>query len=198
MWEKARDLAAELARRPDAEPDYEYDLGLCLGNLGWLKAERGDHGGARRLLEEAVGHLLTALRSGPQRLDYRKALRNQYQVLAETLVRLGDRERAVEAAESLAAVFPDRALGHYYAACFVARCVPLAEDAGRDDDAARHAERAAALLGQALDKGLTGGERLSGADEKKHFGPLAERPGFGELLKQLEARARPGGAKSAR
>jgi eukaryotic-like serine/threonine-protein kinase len=190
-WQKARDLLTELLRDGPEEAEYHADLGTCLGNLGWLKLRRKDLRGAKSSLEEAVGHLRISLESSPKRLDYRQALRNQYQALAETLVQAEDREGALKAAVALAQVFPERALGYYYAACFAARCVPLVEKEPFDDlaarraAAARQAAEAGALLRQALDKGLVGAERLS--DEEELLRPLAERPEFGRLLKELKA-----------
>jgi eukaryotic-like serine/threonine-protein kinase len=190
-WQKARDLLTELLRDGPEEAEYHADLGTCLGNLGWLKLRRKDLRGAKSSLEEAVGHLRISLESSPKRLDYRQALRNQYQALAETLVQAEDREGALKAAVALAQVFPERALGYYYAACFAARCVPLVEKEPFDDlaarraAAARQAAEAGALLRQALDKGLVGAERLS--DEEELLRPLAERPEFGKLLKELKA-----------
>ena len=190
-WQKARDLLTELLRDGPEEAEYHADLGTCLGNLGWLKLRRKDLRGAKSSLEEAVGHLRISLESSPKRLDYRQALRNQYQALAETLVQAEDREGALKAAVALAQVFPERALGYYYAACFAARCVPLVEKEPFDDPAARRAAaarqaaEAGALLRQALDKGLVGAERLS--DEEELLRPLADRPEFGKLLKELKA-----------
>jgi serine/threonine protein kinase len=193
-WTKARDILSDLVERDPGVAEYQSELGLCLGNLGWLKVEQRDLPASRSFLDEAIRHLRLALQPNRKRTDYRETLRNQYQTLAEVLVRSGDRSAAVDAAANLAEVFPDRARGWYYAACFVARCVPLAEKDGAEE-AARLAEQAAHWLRQALDLGLTGGERL--ANEKDIFGPLARRPGFAELLKELESRPRPDVAKAA-
>ena len=54
--------------------------------------------------------------------------------------------------------------------------------------------RTAALLRQALDKGLKGEERLPEEDELLR--PLADRPAYGALLKELRARPRSASAGS--
>src|SRR5262249_21730835 len=99
----------------------------------------------------------------------------------------------------------DIPLGSYYAACFTARCVPLARrDKGLGDAAARqaqahrYADRAVTHLHTALAKITEGLERLP--DEKKLLAPLEGHPGFAETLRELDAltkqpSARPGGAR---
>jgi serine/threonine protein kinase/Flp pilus assembly protein TadD len=185
-WHKARRLLTDLVHDDPDVADYRAELGVCLGNLGWLQLDRGDLPEARSSLEEAIRHLQAALKSNPERIDYQKALRNQYRTQAETLVQSEDAAGALRAATALAGVFPERAQGYYLAACFVARCVPVL---GKDPAAARCAEQAAALLQQALDKGLEGRERSP--DDERYFRPLAERPEFADLVKALKARPRP-------
>jgi serine/threonine protein kinase len=190
-WTKARDLLTELLREDAAEAEYHADLGISLGNLGAGKVRQDDLRGGRLLLEEAVVQLRTALPSNPNRRDYKRALRNQYRDLAETLVRSEDRPAALAAATALAEVFPDQAQGYYYAACFAARCVALAEKEAFADAEARQSavrrqvEQSVSLLRQALDKGLTGTERLK--DDEQILRPLAGRP----ELDELKARLRP-------
>jgi tetratricopeptide (TPR) repeat protein len=194
-WSEARRLFGELGEHDQQTAEYQADLGRCVGNLGWLRSQQGDPRAARPYLEEAIDRLGKARAMSPGRLDYREDLREQYQTLAEILVVVGDTAAAVEAAAALADIFPERALGHYYAACFIARCVPLAERKGESGAAARYADQAETFLRQALDKGLTGGERLAKAQEP--FGPLAQRTDWADLLKKLEARPRPAVVKVA-
>src|SRR5262249_33853500 len=112
----------------------------------------------------------------------------QYQDLAETLVRLRDHAAAVQAARNLASVFPERAQENYYAACFVARCVSLAE---MDDKAASsYVEQAVALLREAAGKAWHNLSRLP--DGKQVFQPRATHPEFSALMGELEAKVRPG------
>jgi serine/threonine-protein kinase len=195
-WQKARRLLQKLVEADPQEAEYLADLGKCVGNLGLLRFQQDDLFAAATDLTEAVRLLRAALKPNPKRPDYLEALRDHYQSLAEVLVRAAERGQAVEAAAALAEVFPGRALGHYYAACFTARCVPLDEKAGDADGAARHAAQAAAHLRQALGRGLTGAERLTKDEEP--FGPLARQPGWADLLAELETRKRPAPAPAAR
>jgi tetratricopeptide (TPR) repeat protein len=190
-WRKAQRLLRKLVEEDPNETEYLADLGKCTGNLGLLRFQQGDLPTAGDDLKEAVRLLRAALAPNPMRPDYREALRDHCQSLAEVLVRAEERDGAVKAAADLAGVFPERALDQYYAACFTARCVPLDEKANDKDGASDHAKKAARLLQQALDRGLTGQERLAEKEEGRIFGPLARRRGWTDLLKKLEARPRP-------
>jgi tetratricopeptide (TPR) repeat protein len=196
-WKEAEKHFRWLAEQYPQEAEHQADLGKCEGNLGLLRFDQEDWPAARDYFKEAVGRLKAALDRNRERIDYREALRDHCQNLAETLVCAGEHEAAVEVAGELAAVFPEQPLGHYYAACFVARCVPLAEKEG---DKARHAEQARKLLEEALEKVLRGSERLKRLpekEEKRIFGPLARRDGWPKLLERLEALPRPEDAKPA-
>jgi tetratricopeptide (TPR) repeat protein len=183
---KAELLLRKLVVEDADEPEYLADLGKCVGNLGLLRFQQDNLAAADSHFREAVSLLGAARDRNPQRLDYLEALRDHWQNLAETRVRLGDCPGAVEAAVALAEVFPYRALGHYYGACFIARCVPLEEKAGDSNNAAHHADQAAALLRKALETHLKGGERL--AKEEEPFERLAQRPGWAKLLHALPQR----------
>jgi tetratricopeptide (TPR) repeat protein len=180
-WKRARTLFEKLAADYPRTADYHYLFAAMLGNLGWLRTEQKDWPAARRLIEKGIGELRAALAPNPQHPDYREELRNQYQDLAETLVQLGDHRAAALAAAKLAGVFPERAQDSYYAACFVARCVPLA---GKDEEArAAYIERALKLLQRAVATAPPDLKRLP--DEAQVFRPLAARPDFAPLLRAL-------------
>ena len=136
-------------------------------------------------------HLKAALASDVARRDYREALRNNAQSLAETLVQLGDHAGAAAVAETLASVFPDVPRDRYYAACFLARCVSLARHDARVGDAAarelranRYAACAVSHLRAALAPSAQGLPRLP--NEQAIFAPLEGFPGFAETLRQLD------------
>jgi tetratricopeptide (TPR) repeat protein len=180
-WGKARDLLTQLVRAYPDMVDYHKHLGITLGNLGWLRSERKDWLAARAHFEKAIEHLRDGLRPNPNNPDCRLALRNQYQSLAETLIQLGDHAGAARAAEALPAVFQDRAQDYYYAACFLARCVPLlAKDPHLSDGKARQVmareltERAAAMLREAAREDASIVQRLP--NEQEIFQPLQGRP----------------------
>jgi hypothetical protein len=89
----------------------------------------------------------------------------------------------------MAGVFPEQAQYRYYAACFIARCVPLAKDRQR---ARRYSEQAVALLREAATQAPPNLERIT--DEPEVFRPLEVHPEFGPALRELEAKVRPGKA----
>jgi tetratricopeptide (TPR) repeat protein len=200
-WSEAVRLFDKMVEKYPGVSEYQKRLGMALHHLGLLRYWQKDWTGCRSYVERAVKKILEANPADP---ECQQALREQYQTLAEACVQLGDHERAAKAAEEMAHVFADRPLDSYYAACFVARCIPLArKDASYPDDAARqalgekYAERAVAFLREAIKregstKGRWGSQRLKEEDENKYFGPLEKRPEFGELRSKLPRRS-PGG-----
>jgi tetratricopeptide (TPR) repeat protein len=186
-WNQARTLFEALAKDDPETADHHGLLAITLGNLGWLRTKQEDWPKARRLIEQGIAEVQAALKPNPQHPRYREELRNLYQNLAYTLVQLGDHAAAVKAATNLAGVFPRQAQDSYNAACFVARCVPLAQE---DDQAARaYAAQAVALLRQAAGTASPQLKRLP--EEKQVFQPLASQPAFAEIMRKLEAKVRP-------
>jgi tetratricopeptide (TPR) repeat protein len=190
-WARARTLFDQLTREFPDTPDYRTYLGTALGNLGWLRSEKKDWSAARPLFQGAIASLREALRANPKSLEALNGLRNQYRNLAETLLQLGDHAAAAAAARALPAVLPDRAQDSYYAACFLARCVRVAEADSRLADQARKAAvdryLEEAILN--LDNAARGGGPLDRlANESETLQPLKARPRFQSLLAQLEAR----------
>jgi serine/threonine-protein kinase len=193
-WEQARELFGQLVGEYPGVTDYREHLGMTLGNLGWLKSEEGDQATARGHFQEAIEHLRSALKVNPENPHYRQLLRNQYQSLAETLVRLGEHAGAVRAARALASVFPDRPQDGYYAACFIARSVPLAQQderladpAARQGVAKKYAQEALVLLRGVVHRGT--GEVVRLPNEKEVFLPLRQDSEFDRLLTALDSRS---------
>jgi serine/threonine-protein kinase len=89
-WQRALDLFDQLAAANRDMPDYEGNKGMVLGNLGWLRLQQKDPKKARELLEEATHRVQVALKANPANPDYLRALRDEYQYLADTLTQLGD------------------------------------------------------------------------------------------------------------
>ncbi len=191
-WGQARTLFGQLVNEFPGVTDYREHLGMTLGNLGWLKAEQGEQAAARRHFEEAIEHLRSALEVNPENPHYRQLLRNQYQSLAETLVRLEEHAEAVRAARALAAIFPDRPQDGYYAVCFIARSVPLAQKDDRLADptarqavARKYVKLALALLREVISRRT--GEVVRLPNEKEVFQPLRQDPDFDRLLTELDS-----------
>src|SRR5262249_42122624 len=139
-WRRAIALLEPLVRRHPEVVEHQQHLAVVIGNLGWSRSEQGDWPAARSHFEEAVVQLREAFKSNPKNPDGRLALRNQLQSLAEASLRLGDHTAAAQAAVELSSVFGDRGQDYYYAACFLARCMPLAaHDKTFDNAEARQA-----------------------------------------------------------
>jgi tetratricopeptide (TPR) repeat protein len=197
-WSEALQLFEKLDREYPGVSEYQKRLGMTLHNLGLLRSRQGNWSRCRSYVERALKKTLEANPADP---ECRRTVRAQYQTLAEACVRLGDHERAAEAAAALAHVFANRPLDSYYAACFVARCVPLARNDARLPDvaarqalAAKYTDQAVALLREAIrlearTKAPWGIKRLT--NESEIFGSLEHHPEFRGLRAKLP-RERPG------
>jgi hypothetical protein len=185
VYERAETILARLVKEHREVPEYQGDLGMTHGNLGWLLTEQQRWAEARAPLKQAITCLRTAVQPKPPNPTYQKALRNQYQTLAETALRLGDHAAAADAATELPRVFGDRGLDYYYAACFMARCVPLARQAGLQRG---YAGQAVGLLRSAAARGVVRGQRLPDL-EKTYLVPLG--PEAVAALADLDARSAP-------
>jgi tetratricopeptide (TPR) repeat protein len=190
-WDQARGLFEALAQADPGTADYHGLLGMTLGQLGWLRTEEKNWPAARQLLEQGLAQLREALRPNPQHPDYRRELRDQYRDLAWTLLQLGDHAAAARAATAMAGVFPEQAQYRYYAACFLARCVPVAKD---EQLAGRYIGQAVVLLREAAANAPPDLERIP--DEPEVFRPLGAHPEFGPALRELDAKVRPRKAAS--
>jgi tetratricopeptide (TPR) repeat protein len=184
QWEKARVIFEGLVKSKPDVADYHGLLGMTLGNLGWRRTDQKNWRLARDLFERGIAQVQAALAANPDHPDYRQELRNQYQNLGWTLVKLGDHEAAERAATGLAEVFPERAQDTYYAACLVARCVPLARS--NVEQAQAYMEKAVALLRRATRTAPPGLERID--DEEQVFQVLASQPDFAEVMRNLETK----------
>jgi hypothetical protein len=129
--------------------------------------------------------LLAGLARNARHPEYRRELRSQYQNLAWTLLQVGDHAGAARATKEMAGLFPDQAQNTYNAACFMARCVSLAQkdaqlSAAQQKELARaYVEQAAAFLRQTTAQSPPKLDRIK--DEKEVFAD----PGFQGLLAKL-------------
>jgi tetratricopeptide (TPR) repeat protein/predicted Ser/Thr protein kinase len=181
--DQARGVFEELAQRDPDTADYHGLLGMTLGQLGWLRTTQKNWRAARWLIEQGIEQMREALKSNRQRPDYRQELRDQYRDLAWVLVQLGDHAAAARAALEMTGVFPEQAQYRYFAACFLARCVPLTQD---KQLARQYIEQAVALLQEAVAHAPPDLERI--ADEPEVFRPLQVHPKFGPAVRELDAK----------
>jgi hypothetical protein len=100
----------------------------------------------------------------------------------------------VEAAGALSRVGPgDSGRKEYFAACFIARCVPLARgDAAltpekRESIARQYEDQAMGLLRQAVRDGFKDAAQVR-KDQDTNLKPLARREDFRRLLADMEAK----------
>jgi serine/threonine-protein kinase len=188
------DLYKALAAELPAVHDYQAGLANVMIGLADLTLGRKDYPAARRLLEEARPHLQTALEANPRHPFYRVVYCENRQMLAATLLDLGDHAAAAEAAADLARVAFNPAGDAYKAAGFFSRCVPLAEkdaklpEAKRKDLAKSYADWAVEALRQAVAKGYKDAAHMK---KDKDLDPLRGRDDFRKLLTELEAAAKP-------
>jgi tetratricopeptide (TPR) repeat protein len=181
--EHARTLFHALAKDDPKSPDYHGLLGMTLGNLGWLQTEDKKWDGARDLFEQSIAQVREALVLNPNHTEYRPQLRDRYRDLAWTLVQLRRPAAAVEAATQMAGVFPEQEQYRYFAACFIARCVPLAKD---KELSRKYVDRAMDLLQDVVAKAPPNLERI--ADEKEVFSDPKLGAVLGELNKASQKR----------
>jgi tetratricopeptide (TPR) repeat protein len=189
-WKEARTLLEVLLTERAETATYQGDLGTVLGNLGLASFALDRFSEARTLLEQAVNRLKAALAKSGSHVAYQKARRDAYQNLAETLITLGDHTAAAAAARSLADASPPSPLHRYYSACFLARCVPLAEgdqelDAEKQRELAEsYADESVAALREAMEKGFNDAKRIS-KDQDTIFKAVASRADFQALVARL-------------
>jgi serine/threonine protein kinase len=175
-------------------PAYQSQLGAILNNWAKVLGAQGHWEEARAHLERAIAHQQLALQAKPKYSEYRRFLRNHYEVLTDTLIHLGKHGDAVRAAANLADVFPEDPNDAYLAAQGVAGCLDLAAKdqalslADREALARTYRDQALALLHRAVRQGYRDLGRLKEDPTLRALRPSQE---FRELLNDLEARRPP-------
>jgi serine/threonine-protein kinase len=191
-YREALPLFQRLLADHGAVPDYHDELGTTLGDVASLLLAQKNDGEARRLLDEALLHHRAALQANPRRLDYRQRFVKDLQTLAEALLGSGEHSLAANQATELAQVTANPAPDLYNAACYLSRCIPLAEKDGqlpegrRRELAQEYADRALALLRQAVGKGY---QDFANMKKDSSLDPLRSRDDFDKFLMDLEAKS---------
>jgi hypothetical protein len=198
---RALDVQEKLAADFPNVSDYQNDVGNTLDEMAELARRGKDYPTARRLLDEAQPHLQKALEANPRHPAYRQFFCENRQWLAATLLELAEHTLAAEAATDLARVAFDPAGDAYKAACFLSRCIPLAEkdaklpQARRQELAKSYGDRAVQALRQALAKGYKDAAHMK---KDTDLDPLRQRDDFKKLLAELEKGAGKGNPKGDR
>jgi tetratricopeptide (TPR) repeat protein/predicted Ser/Thr protein kinase len=192
-YRQGLDIATKLAADFPAVSDYQHTIGIFLHNQAGLLADQGNWDRARQLWEQAIDHQQAALKLNPKSPTYRNLLRQHYSEYTDALVRLGKHGEAPKAAMQLPGLYPENGQEYYFAAQFLARCVPLAEKDSTRPEAERqklvqtYSSRAIELLKEAIHKGYQDVKRLK---QDKAFDPLRAREGFRRLLSELKAKTK--------
>jgi serine/threonine-protein kinase len=179
-----------LVEQHPAVPEYRNDLaGICVNLALFLRGK--DSAEMRRLLEQALPHHQAALRANPNDLGYRRPYYANLATLAPLLLDQGDHAAAADTAGRLSEAALNPVNDVYNAACYLARCGPLAEkddklpEAKRKELAQSYGDRALALLRQAVQNGY---KDITHLKEDKDLDSLRRREDFQRLLGELEAK----------
>jgi tetratricopeptide (TPR) repeat protein len=185
-WSVSRNALESLLQKRPGMLTYQSDLGTAHFNLGLAHHKLGQNSLARENLTKSIEILEKLVAS--EHASY-ETLHDSYHNLAEVLVESGDHAAAAAAAREVATT-SQSAVGHYNSACFLARCVPLAEaDKQLDAEKRRelgetYADQSVAALRAALDKGFADLERLQ-ADQATVLASITSRPAFQEVVQQV-------------
>jgi tetratricopeptide (TPR) repeat protein len=197
-YRKAREVLEKLVADFPVTIHYRHLLGMVLNNSAHYPMERSQLGEAQQMLERAIEHQMTALRSNSRHPDYRTALGNHYRSLTGVLVRSGQHAEAIKSAANAPRLDPESWQEYLRAAEVAAQCVPLAEkDARLPEDRRRdlaraYADQAMAWLRQAVARGLNDPEQLT---QQSAFGPLRSGADFLKLVQELRDKRPESGSK---
>jgi tetratricopeptide (TPR) repeat protein len=179
----------QLVAENDSVPDYRNGLAGALVNLGMVQNQLRDFVAAVPFLEQARPHHEAALKARPKNSTYRLFYRNNVRTLAQSYLGLGDHGRLATSADEMAHFGFDPANDSFLAACFVSRCVLLADkDSKLAEDTRkelkdRYAERALELLRQAVDRGYRSAAHMKAEPDLE---PLRGREEFKKVIAELE------------
>jgi tetratricopeptide (TPR) repeat protein len=182
-------LQQQLADAFPAVLAYRNDLASTMYNLADLLRTNKQFQPARQLLEQAMVHHQTALKGNPHHPQYRAYFRDNRTLLAQTLLDLGEHAAAADIAGQLVQSAVDPVDDVYNAACFLSRCVPLAEhdrqlpETQRKRLAQTYTDRALATLRQAVQNGYKDVAHLL---KDTDLDPLRSCPDFKRLVADLE------------
>ncbi len=144
---------------------------------------------ARHDAERAIRYLLPLTQADPKNTVVRRRLRENYSLLAESLIRLGEHREAAATADKLPPLFPDAWQERLSAGWFLARCVPLLERDARLAESERqtlredYAGRAVGRLREVVQRGWKDVEFLR---KDPGLAAVRQREDFQKLLRELD------------
>jgi tetratricopeptide (TPR) repeat protein len=159
---------------------FRGDLGMVLGNLGWLRGKQEEWPQSRDLLLKAIPQVQEGLRPNPNNPDFLRALRNIHRDLANAYLHLEDHAAAARTAQLLPEA---RRLKEDYvlAASLLARCIPLVKDDAKTGE--HYTRQALDCLRQALERGYSNAKQLQ-ADAT--LAPLRNHPEFAAIVAKIQ------------
>jgi serine/threonine protein kinase len=181
-------LRKQLVTQFPKVPDYAQDVAVTLLNLAILRNQDGGFAEARKLLEEARLHHQAALQANPMNPNYRRSFRHNLVNMCLAFLGLGEHVAAAQEAEELARFGYQPPTDTYDAACYVARCIKLAEadslltEAQRKQFAQDYAEQAMKLLRQAVMLGFNDFAHIKSDPDLE---PLRSREDFQKFVAEL-------------
>jgi serine/threonine protein kinase/tetratricopeptide (TPR) repeat protein len=165
-WRAALAIHEQLAAEFPQNAEYQNDLAGSLVNLATLHMERREYAAAVTLLEKAQPHHQAALKVNAKDTTYRQFYHNNLTNLARCYQALAAHARLATTAEELARLAYDPPADLYDAASYLCHCVRFAGKDGQLDQAKRkelannYADRALALLQQAVERGYKDAARF--------------------------------------
>jgi serine/threonine protein kinase len=144
---------------------------------------------ARQGAERAIAYLLVLTRDDPKNTLARRWLRENYSLLAESLIQLGEYREAAATAEKIPPLYPNAWQERLSAGWFLARCVPLVErdtqlsDSERQKLREEYGDRAVMRLREAVQRGWKDSEFLR---KDPWIAPVRQREEFQKLLRELD------------
>jgi tetratricopeptide (TPR) repeat protein len=195
-WLEAQALLGDLVRDYPKNTDYLGDLGMTHGNIGWLLHRDDRWHEAVIQLHEGIQRVEAALKPNPRHPAFLHSLREQYNRLADTLLRLGRHQEAAKAALALPGVYGRRdGRDQFLAAQFLAWCIFQAEAdrtlstrqrqmmiANYVNGAMKQLQEAVACNYKTLQKDV---------ESSPSFQPLLRRPEFAHFFATLGAAGKP-------
>jgi serine/threonine protein kinase/tetratricopeptide (TPR) repeat protein len=170
-WRAALAIHEQLAAEFPQNADYQNDLAGSLVNLAALHMERREYAAAVTLLEKAQPHHHAALKANAKDPSYRQFYHNNLANLARSYDALAAHARLATTAEELAHVAYNPPTDLYDAAAYLCHCVTFARKDNQLDQAKRkelannYADRALALLQQAIERGYKDAARFPSQPE---------------------------------
>jgi tetratricopeptide (TPR) repeat protein len=192
-WRAALEIWKQLVVDLPQVPNIQNGLAGTLSNLAVLHNQRREFDAAVAFLEQAGPHFQAALKARPKDTDFRESYRDYLAALAESRLGLADHARLAAVADELAGFGYQPAKDTYTAASYLCRCMTLADkhtqlaDAKRRELARSYADRALALLRQAVERGFNDAVQLK---KDPDFEPLRAREEYRKLVADLEGKTK--------